>query len=325
MPNKRSEIKKRICKWCGKPIEPPYSNNRQNTHEDTETTSCRTEYHRLLRRNWDKANHKSYNSTLTAAEKANRGLARSGFDVDLTGTPDPKKVAALIRAGDKYMANLSRLRKNRDVKAEAERVARLPQARSCIGAGPGPHELVEYHVYQDKNGANWSASWILDTNSTHTMVCNLYDETGRNSVQFRPYSMKLQLSCDAFGLKPAGKSLVADLNIPDHTASTSEVFDLDSFLKYYNWIGCWVDESREEHNMKEKQIEYEKSRWLWDAEKYEDVTPRLKNTAIKRRRDIVCRGYRGKTCSGSPMCHLTLTQERLEEQSWKVRYFEKHQ
>ena len=310
-----------ICIVCGEIVPgPTRTNNRQLTHKG----KCHDTHAARLKRKAAASSYAKHGHTpLSECIRAERRLARKGHVVDMSQFKDPRKAADIILAGEKYLTNLARLRKNRDVKAEAERVARLPQARSCIGAGPGPHELVEYHVYQDKNGANWSASWILDTNSTHTMVCNLYDETGRNSVQFRPYSMTLQLSCDAFGLEPAGKSLVSDLNIPDHAASVSKVFDLDSFLKYYNWIGCWVDESREEHAMNEKQIEYEKSRWLWDAEKYEDVTPRLKNIASKRRRDIVCRGYLGKTCSGSPMCHLTLTQERLEEQSWKVRYFEK--
>ena len=309
-----------ICIVCGVIVPgPTRTNNRQLTHKG----KCHDTHAARLKRKAAASQYAKHGHTpLSECIRAERRLARKGHVVDMSQFKDPRKAADIILAGEKYLTNLARLRKNRAVKVETERVAGLPVSRSCIYDGPGPHNLLEYHTYLDHCN-EWSASWILDRNSTHTVVCNLYDETGRNSVQFRPHSMKLQLSCDAFGLEPAGKSLVYDLNDPACVAAASEVFDLDSFLQYYNWIGCWVDESREEHNMKENQTMYEKSRWLWDAEKYEDVTPRLKNAAIKRRRNITCSGYRGDTCSGRPPCHLTLTRERLEEQSWKVRYSER--
>ena len=144
MPRATSGFKERICKWCGKPIEPPYSNNHQYTHEG----DCRTEYHRKLRRDWDNTHErKPYKKTpMAESVKIRNRLKRHGIELGPHDVIVSKEILDLILAGKKRVNRLEKLKEKRAAKAARlapslpGTTASKPAARVRTGAGFGSVE-----------------------------------------------------------------------------------------------------------------------------------------------------------------------------------------
>ena len=317
----------RICITCKKPILPPYSNGRQRTHPG----ACRKAFHDKLRREYHYTHErKAYVPTpMKVAEKVSRSLARSGFNVDLSNDPDPKRTAKLIRLGKKAEVRLEAHRERRAEEAEAERIAAIPVSRSCIGDGDGPHDLLNYHTYLDKDGIEWTPVWTLNysLDKTRTVFCSMFrtaDPYSDPVARLFPYEDELELSCDAFGdveARPliSGGWFMCDLGDPDQIKAVPDSFDVESFLKYRDWIIPWVQETVTEYKMKGFEQEYHRSKWSWWARQHMKFTPYLQTHSVRLRRNKVCHGLRNEMCEGTD-CHLVLTQELLAEKDWQAKY-----
>ena len=136
----------------------------------------------------------------------------------------------------------------------------------------------------------------------------------------RPYLKHLVLSCNIFGLEPAGYSRRFDLEDPAAVKRVPESYDLASFQKYIDWISCWVEESLNEHKFKSWEKKYSEPQWCIDARGINNVCVRLMQRASMLRRTIRCRGYEEERCPNGSECHIVLDQERLNEPSAKEKY-----